>query len=335
MGITIRNYRPDDVERIVALINAADAIDQTEDGTSVAETREWFASPGFNPEENVFVAEDDGQMIGYALVRLVKNETESTFRTWYQVHPTRRGGGLEDRLLARQYARAEERLIECASAVVNFDAQTSITERERIAILERFGLREVRRFWLMVRSLQDALPAPQFPSGIVTRSYRTQQDDAAMHAADAEIFRDHWGHSDMPLKQWQHYVGWEAFKPDLTVIAQDAATREVAGFCTITLNAEENARLGIRRGWIDILGVRRPYRKRGLATALLLAGLHNLSNAGAQQAALGCDSENLTGATRIYERVGFRVEKTRATYRKQMRDASAARARASAQVTGQ
>jgi ribosomal protein S18 acetylase RimI-like enzyme len=143
-----------------------------------------------------------------------------------------------------------------------------------------------------------------------------------MHAADDEAFRDHYGYSEHPFDHWLHYVSQPFFRPDLTVVAEDAATGEVAGFCTIVVNGEENKRIGIQRGWIDILGVRRPWRKRGLGTALLLKCLRDLRGNGLVQAALGCDSENVTGATRIYDRVGFAVAKTRAAFSKAMRGAN-------------
>ncbi len=333
MDITIRNYREKDLESIVALINAAEAHDQAEDGTSADETRSFLTQPGLIPEENVFVAQaENANLVGYAYLRLVHEPNVDSFRTWFVVHPMERQQGrrprgtagrdpqrgLEERLLAQLYARAQARLGECASATVTFDSFVNVLERERIAALERFGLREARRFWLMVRPNLFDIPGPKFPSGIIARAYRVKDDDVPVHAADNDAFRDHWGFAEHPLEQWLHYVSQPFFRPDLTVIAEDAATREVAGFCIIAINAEENKRLGVPRGWIDIIAVRRPYRQRGLGTALLLAGLRNLRDAGFQQAVLSCDSENTTGATRIYERVGFRVEKTRAAYRKTM-----------------
>ncbi|MBI4790185.1 MAG: GNAT family N-acetyltransferase [Chloroflexi bacterium] len=319
MPNTIRNYRSTDLEAIVTLLNAADTFDKTEEGASIAETRDFFSTPGLTPEENVFVAEEDGRIVGYAILRAAKSDTETTFRTWYQVHPIRRGRGLEERLLNRLHARAEERLGECATETVNFDSMVVLPDAARRALFERFALREVRRLWRMVRPLPHDLTEPEFPEGIITRRYRIGEDDAAMHRADTEIFRDHWGHTDEPLEMWQHYVAQPMFRPDLTVIAENLATREIAGYCTIAVNNEENKRLGVKRGWIDILGVRRAYRRQGLGTALLVAGLHALRGAGLIQAALGCDSENVTGATRIYERVGFRVDRTRIIMRKRMR----------------
>lgn len=323
MTITIRNYRPEDIEGIVALVNAADAFDKLEHGTSVKEMRNDLYAPNIDAEQNVYVAEEGERLVGYAFLRLAKEPGENGFRTWFVVHPIRRGRGLEERLLAQLHTRALERLGECTTPTVNFDTFVDLRERERIAIIERYGLREVRRFWLMVRPDLDDIPQPEFPEGIEIRSYRMGEDDAGMSRADNEAFAEHWGHAEHPFEEWLHYVAQPSFKPDLTVIADDTRTGEIAGFCIIAINEEENRRLNLRRGWIDILGVRKPFRRQGLGTALILAGLRNLKKAGMEQAALGTDSENTTGATRIYERVGFRVDKTRAAFRMTLRAAPA------------
>ena len=83
------------------------------------------------------------------------------------------------------------------------------------------------------------------------------------------------------------------------------AGEEIAGLCLCDVNEEHIARIGRREGWVDILGVRRPYRHQCLGRALLLAGLRVLKEAGMESAALGVDAESLTGATRLYESVGF------------------------------
>lgn len=320
MSNTIRTYRAADLEAIVALINAADTFDQTEDGTSIEEMRDYLSRPALEPEENAFVSEtEDGQIVGFGFVQLLKAEA-SSFRTWFAVHPSFRSRELEEEILNRLYRRAKERIDEVESGPVDFFCRADAPEHERIAAIERFGLHETRRFWRMVHDSFADLPEAHFPAGILTRAYQVPDDNVKMHEADIEIFRDHWGYSEQTLAMWEHYVAQTFVKPDLSIIAENAVTGEIAGFCVITINSEENNRLGKERGWIDILGVRRPYRHQGLGTALLLQGLANLRNAKADQAALGCDSENLTGATRIYERVGFRVNQTRMAFSKRMRE---------------
>lgn len=316
MTCTIRTYRPTDLEEIVALINAADTVDQSQEGTSIQEKQEWLTVPGLIPEENVFIAEeDDGRIVGYAQLRLVQSDAESSFRVRFQVHPIRRGRGLEERILARLYARAQERLPECTSPVIHFSTHTYGSDKERLALLEQFGMREIRRSWLMVHPSLDDIPEPRFPAGIRTRAYRVRDDDVAMHRADTEVFRDHWGHVDEPLERWLHYMSSPSVKPELSVIAEDEKG-QIAGFCMVAINDDENRRLGLKRGWIDILGVRRPYRRQGLGTALLQQGIRNIRAAGLNRAVLGCDAENLTGATRVYKRMGFQVDKIQIIMRK-------------------
>src|SRR5512143_2516346 len=87
------------------------------------------------------------------------------------------------------------------------------------------------------------------------------------------------------------------------------AGKEVAGFSMNGVSAERNARQGRSEGWIEELAVRRPWRRRGVATALLCASMHAFKAEGLQQAMLGVDTENLTGALRVYEHVGFKPVK--------------------------
>ncbi len=319
MPITIRNYRLPDLENVVVLINAADKL-IGEDGTSAEETCQWFNAPNFDPQQNAFIAEDArGRALGYGWVRLVQDAGESMFRSWFAVHPDARGQGVEEQLLARQYARAAERLAECTGKMVNFYTFANVKEQDRIVVLEKFGMCEARRFWQMVCPHLDARAPARFPDGIAMRAYRPQADDERVLAAFNESFRDHWGHAEMPLDEWQYFVNLPYTRHALTLVAEDARSGEIAGFCLNGVNVEENARLGVARGWIDTLGVRRAWRQRGLGTALLLASMQKFRDAGLREAALGADSENMTGATRIYERVGFVVTKTRASYRKAMR----------------
>jgi ribosomal protein S18 acetylase RimI-like enzyme len=82
------------------------------------------------------------------------------------------------------------------------------------------------------------------------------------------------------------------------------------------INHAENAEYNRKRGWTEFISVRRPWRKRGLARALIVESFEVLKQHGMTEAALGVDAENLSGALRVYESVGFRVVKRSSTYRK-------------------
>jgi len=76
--------------------------------------------------------------------------------------------------------------------------------------------------------------------------------------------------------------------------------------------------LGRRRGWLESVFVRRPWRRRGLAQAIVARSLVVLRERGMDHAMLGVDADNPTGAVGVYERAGFVVAKRSTAYRKPM-----------------
>jgi mycothiol synthase len=61
---------------------------------------------------------------------------------------------------------------------------------------------------------------------------------------------------------------------------------------------------------------RRPWRGRGVASALIGRNLRLLAERGMTEAALGVDAENPTGALALYERVGFVRDRTELLYQR-------------------
>ena len=90
---------------------------------------------------------------------------------------------------------------------------------------------------------------------------------------------------------------------------------EIAGFCLCRKEAYEDPDMG----YVNILGVRRPWRRRGLGMALLQHAFAEFYRRGQQRAGLGVDAGSLTGATRLYERAGMHVARQFDTYEKMLR----------------
>jgi ribosomal protein S18 acetylase RimI-like enzyme len=165
----------------------------------------------------------------------------------------------------------------------------------------------------MRRALEAPIPAVTLPVGIEVRQVRPE-DHRAIWDADIEAFRDHWeaavrnesdfvkffAHPDIDTSLWQ--VAWDG--------------DEVAGSVVNGIYRDENAKIGIDLGWLDHVSVRRRWRKRGLASALIVRSLEVLRDRGMSVASLGVDSENPTGALGLYRRFGFTVHRTWITYRK-------------------
>ena len=124
-------------------------------------------------------------------------------------------------------------------------------------------------------------------------------------AADTEAFLDHWGGFDGSDEAFEEWLGEPNFDPTLYVVAWDGD--EIAGGVLNGINTSENEQLGVRRGWLESVFVRRPWRRRGLAAALVARSLVLLRERGMTSAILGVDAENPTGALGVYERAGFVV----------------------------
>jgi ribosomal protein S18 acetylase RimI-like enzyme len=72
-------------------------------------------------------------------------------------------------------------------------------------------------------------------------------------------------------------------------------------------------------GWVGTLGVRRPWRKRGIGLALLRHAFNEFYRRGKRKVGLGVDAQNLTGALRLYEGAGMHVHQASDLYEKELR----------------
>jgi ribosomal protein S18 acetylase RimI-like enzyme len=89
------------------------------------------------------------------------------------------------------------------------------------------------------------------------------------------------------------------FDPSLWFLALDGD--EIAGVAICT----PEARAAPELGYVSALGVRRPWRRRGLARALLLQTFATFRERGRPGVALHVDAANPTGALALYEGVGM------------------------------
>ena len=179
---------------------------------------------------------------------------------------------------------------------------------DRIALLEGEGYHVARYFNVMVRDLDEPIPDFPMPPGLELRPVLPNHIRPIWDATK-EAFRDHWGYSPWPDSDYELWRNDPAtFQPELWQVAWDSATDEIAGEVQTFIDAVENEKHGRRRGYTETIGVRRPYRRRGLARAMIAESLRTLKARGMTQAALNVDSENLSGATRLYAKCGFVIE---------------------------
>jgi mycothiol synthase len=170
------------------------------------------------------------------------------------------------------------------------------------SLLSGVGFSPVRYFLQMRVELTRAAGPSALPEGVRLRRFASGPDDGAMFSVFAESFADHWGSEAFDKGQWwaENRDGPGAgFDPALWTLAE-AGSRPV-GFSI----ARELERDGETIGWISLLGVVPAWRGRGLGEALLTRGLVTFRERGRRHAALDVDAENLSGALRLYRKVGM------------------------------
>jgi ribosomal protein S18 acetylase RimI-like enzyme len=188
-------------------------------------------------------------------------------------------------------------------------------ETWRGQLLEASGYRPVRWGFSMVRDLSQPVEVSPLPAGVEVRPVAPERVRAVWLASD-EAFRDHWGYVEATETDYQSWLHEPFFNPALWMVAWDTATGEVAGQVQNFVNQEENAQRGVLRGYTEGISVRRPWRRKGLARALLTRSLQMFKDQGFTEACLGVDAENLSGALNLYQSVGFREIRRFTTYRK-------------------
>jgi mycothiol synthase len=178
-------------------------------------------------------------------------------------------------------------------------------------VLAARGYRTTRHSFEMEISLAAEPPEPRWPAGIRARPLVAGEESLA-HAPTEEALVDHWEFTPTPLDEWLHSATREGHDPSLWFLA--LAGEEVAGVCLCRVRA----RGGERIGWCNTLGVRRPWRRRGLGLALLEHAFRELRGRGLARAGLGVDGENPTGAVQLYERAGMHVASRTDTWEREL-----------------
>jgi mycothiol synthase len=298
-----------DFPAIVELWNTCEAADHLGEGTTVNQLRVEFADPWLDVARNVRLWEDgNGALIGFGQLWTPSTADTLQGRIVYLAHPDYREGDLELQIMSW----AEERLRDVGrerGVAVRLGCTVLDTQTPQIALMEQHGLAIERYTLVMERGLDEAMPEPQLPAGFTLREVADAADGPAWIEMFNLSFIDHWNHHPLSLERWTNWFNDPDGLAELNVVAI-APDGTFAAFCWAGFDPAENERSGHNVGWIHLLGTRRGFRRIGLGRAMLLTGLHRLKARGMKTARLGVDAQSLTGATRLYEGVGFATTQT-------------------------
>lgn len=318
-GLRFRMFDPGrDYAPFVALLTAAHRADGVEYLPSAESLRVEHEHGGeFDPRRDLILAEVEGVLVAAAQTSVQTRDGIGVHQVDGWVLPDWRRRGLGRALLhwterrAGEVARADGRPPQRAVFAWPDEGQVGAT-----ALYASEGYTIVRYGFLMVRDLSDPIPAADLPAGLEIRPV-IEADHRRIWDADTEAFRDHWNTAERTEPDFRSWFAEPDLDTGLWRVAWDGD--EVAGSVMTFIWSNENEVLGQRRGWLEHIAVRRPWRRRGLAAALIADALRGLIAAGMTEAALGVDAENISGALRLYESMGFRRLRTGVSYRKEFR----------------
>jgi mycothiol synthase len=317
--ISFRSFQGEiDYPAMSAVISGSKEADGLEWANSVEDiARNYRHLVNSDPETDMLFVEVDGEVVGYGRVWWQEEVTgRRIYMHFAHLLPEWRGQGLRRTMVQHNEARLRQIAGEQPPGGSDvFSAGAADSETHWESLLQEVGYEAVRYGYTMVRPDLEDLPDLPLPPGLEVRPVKPEHVDQIWAAAQ-EAFRDHWGYSEDEwslenLRSWQESPTYD---PSLWQIAWDGD--EVAGMVQNFVNEAENEEYGRQRGYTEGICVRRPWRRQGLAKALIARSFRLMKELGMTEVALGVDAQNPNGALQLYKSMGFQVVKRYTTYHK-------------------
>lgn len=293
---TFRRPSEDDLSKAAAVLAAEEYGVRGSVTYGVDELRDWWHLYDL-AEGSWLVENDDGEPIAFSGFLARGGE----FSAWLAVDPRYNGRGLSTELIARAERCVQERggdRLRVGALAENDEARP---------LLEALGFHEVRRFFRMQIDFDGAPVLAEAVEGIRIAVFRAE-DARRFHETLSEAMADDWGFVPLPFDEWKKLrLESDGVDTSLWFLAWDED--EVAGAIRC-----DGRKFG--GGFVGALGVRRPWRGRGIGKALLQHAFGEYYRSGMSRVTLGVDAENPSGATRLYERAGMHVVSEDVAYEK-------------------
>ncbi|MEO5951655.1 MAG: GNAT family N-acetyltransferase [Chloroflexia bacterium] len=320
-GLRFRRFQGmEDIPAMVGVLNLTDPADGSDRVATIESlTKTYENLRNSDAANDVVMIEVNGELIGYTRdLWHVELDGSRMYSHFGFLIPEWRDKGIGAAMIKHN----EAHLLELAATHADtgprwYNTGTLNNQDSLRRLLENEGYEKVRYGYEMVRPDLENIPDISMPEGLEVRPARPE-DFPAIWEAEIEAFRDHWG-SEAPeegdYERWKNDV---MFQPEIWKVAWDKNTNEVAGMVRGFIEHDENQHHNRKRGYTEYISVRRPWRRIGLAKALMARSMQLQKELGMTETALGLDAQNPNGALDLYKSMGFMVTRTDISYRKPM-----------------
>jgi mycothiol synthase len=318
-GVTYRTWHDrSDWEAMAAIAGACRDVDGLSQSFSPSSFEHYLALQRPDaPGALVTLAEVESQAVGFAYAHFDKDRDGEVRSIWTRcrVVPSWRRMGIGTELLRRAQATGRDHAALQPATNLPLRFETRVYEKEigTIELLEHAGYEPVRWLFEMVRRSLADLPSEELPAGIEVRPVERADGVKILEARGEATSSDEWYFPTFTPVALAALVD-DPIEGQLDVwqVAWDGA--EVVAGVLGYIDTDENEVFHRLRGYTESIFTRRPWRGRGIATALIGRNLRLLRDRGMTEAALSVDAGNRTGALRLYERCGFVRDRTEVTY---------------------
>jgi ribosomal protein S18 acetylase RimI-like enzyme len=293
-GYVVRHPATRDSGAVAQVVVAGDIADFGEPDFTEDDLIDDWSRPRFELDSDAWVLTGPtGRIVGYAFVW--EAEPDAVMEGDAFVLPEYSGRGLGTLLLELMEGRANQL---AAGRNVTLGIYASHVNKTKRELLERRGYQShhtVLRFKIDLANRPPEANEP--PSGVVLRRY-VPEDAEAVRATMAEAFEGHRRYTPRRLDEWLDLrMRHPAFDPGLWRVAE--CESEIVGAALVYDVGDT--------GYLSNVGIRRAWRRKGVAQALLADAFTALRERGQMRVMVSVDADAAPNAIRLYEEAGMRV----------------------------
>jgi mycothiol synthase len=302
-GYIVRTPTSDDAQAVYDLVAACALAETGVVGSTYEEVRTSLEGAADSGADAIVILSPDNDRRIIARATVTQRSVDQLWTT-AEVHPRHQGNGLGAYLLRWTQAHMDRWSAGKPPGIRLVGRQQILATNVRArALLEASGYHVARRHWRMRIELREAPAISSWPEGVTIRTFIPGQDDYAVYRAAEEAFSDHWDYAPEEFADYADYFQSAGFDPSLNFLAMHG--QDIAGVALCQQREERETQTTVALGWIDSLSVRRPYRRRGIALALLRHIFGEFYRRGSRQVALFVDAQSETSAIDLYRAAGM------------------------------